>query len=217
MINPINELINFLFPILCISCNKQNEILCAKCTSQLNKLPNPSLQTHCSFFSYKDIIIKKAIWRLKYKNDKAIAQTLGSLLYDSLLEEIAEKIQFGVIKIPLLIPIPLTKKRRKKRGYNQCERLCEGIKSRDTENLFNYNKDTLLKIKDTAIQSKISQKQERLKNIKNCFSVKNKNIIYKKDIILIDDILTTGATLNEAKKVLLKAGARSVLMVTVAH
>ena len=211
--------IHFLFPQHCLSCRKPDTPFCTQCISKIKKctISSSSAQTHTSLFSYKDTSIKKAIWRLKYKNDTQIAIVLGNILYDSLLEDISDKMLLSEIISPVLIPIPITKNRRKTRGYNQTERLCKAIIKQDTEKLFLYQANTLLKTKDTKVQSKITNKKERIKNIKNCFSINNPGKIKGKDIILIDDILTTGATLNEAKKVILKNGARSVWTYTLAH
>ncbi|KKS56700.1 MAG: Competence protein F, partial [Candidatus Nomurabacteria bacterium GW2011_GWF1_42_40] len=78
-------------------------------------------------------------------------------------------------------------------------------------------KDILIKPKDTKHQAHIENRSERLKNIIGSFTVKNSEIIKGRNIILIDDILTTGATLSEARKVLKRAGARKVIAFTVAH
>ena len=82
-------------------------------------------------------------------------------------------------------------------------------------------KNILIKIKDTEHQARIKNRNERIKNMTGTFAIKdlekNKKLIMKKNIILIDDILTTGATLSEARKVLRQAGARKVIAFTVAH
>jgi len=78
-------------------------------------------------------------------------------------------------------------------------------------------KDTLIKPKDTKHQAHIENRSERLKNIIGSFAVKNPEAIKGKNIILIDDILTTGATLTEARKILKYSGARKVVAFTVAH
>jgi predicted amidophosphoribosyltransferase len=78
-------------------------------------------------------------------------------------------------------------------------------------------KNVLVKIEDTEHQARIKDRNVRLKNLAGTFAVKNPELIAKKNIILIDDVTTTGATLNEARRTLKKSGARKVIAFTVAH
>lgn len=153
---------------------------------------------------------------LKYRNKKGIADVLAKAAYDRLLEELSDLAVFENFNNPILIPIPLYKKRLKKRGYNQAELLAREITKR-SDNVFALATNVLHKIRETKSQVEIRDKKERLKNLRGAFAVKNPETIHGRNIILIDDVTTTGTTLNEAKKVLEKAGARKVIGVTVAH
>ena len=83
--------------------------------------------------------------------------------------------------------------------------------------MFSFLNNVLIKPQETEHQARIHNRSARLKNIVGSFSVKNEELIKNKNIILIDDITTTGATLTEAKKVLKHAGARKIIAFTVAH
>src|SRR3989344_6085699 len=129
-----------------------------------------------------------------------------------------------VIIIPynaILIPIPLSSKRYRERGYNQAELLCENLVKLDENVNFKLEKNILIKQIDTKHQAHILNRSERLKNIVGSFTIlytgKNIGLIKNKNIILIDDITTTGATLTEARKVFKQAGARKIIAFTVAH
>ena len=115
--------------------------------------------------------------------------------------------------VDLIIPVPLSYQRLFKRRYNQ-----SAVLASELSKLTNIPTDFLVlkKIKHTKSQSSLSEK-ERLKNLKNAFAVAKADKIKDKRILLVDDIMTTGATLSECAKVLLKAGAKSVDTLTVAR
>ena len=113
----------------------------------------------------------------------------------------------------VIIPIPLSPKRLRQRGYNQSELIGHFLSDRLSVRM---KADILIKIKDTPSQVEIKDRKERLKNLQGAFAVKNPEEIKDKIVILVDDIITTGATLNEAKKVLKQAGAGKVFGVAAA-
>src|SRR3989338_7761770 len=124
-----NTILDFIFPRYCINCNKNDTFLCQEC---LNKIPisQEILNNNIyAIFDYQNIIIKKAIWMLKYKNKKEIAKILAPIIYERLLEELSEKISLNNFINPLLIPIPLSKKRLRIRSFNQSELLCKELKN----------------------------------------------------------------------------------------
>jgi competence protein ComFC len=121
---------------------------------------------------------------------------------------------------PILIPIPLSKERFRERTYNQTELICEELIRLDTSpkpNRLTLLKSTLIKKIDTPHQAQIHDRSHRLKNVVGSFALKNTDTMNGRNIILIDDITTTGATLSEARKVLKKAGAKKIIAFTVAH
>ena len=112
----------------------------------------------------------------------------------------------------IIIPVPMHKIKKLERGYNQTEILSEDL----AKNLnVLYNKNILVKVVNNKRQSSLSEK-ERHKNIKNVFKIKNSDKIKNKKIILVDDICTTSATLEECSKVLKVAGAKEILALVIA-
>lgn len=169
-----------------------------------------------SCFSYRDPLIRQAIWELKYRGNKKVATLLATILHDELLAFLEEYAPLTNFEGPLLIPIPLSKKRERERGFNQCRLLVDEIMRLDGGANFTLSL-ALTKIKDTASQTKAENRESRMKNLKNCFAVKDPMLVARRNIILIDDVATTGATLEEARRTLRGAGARKVIAFTVAH
>ncbi|MDO8659225.1 MAG: phosphoribosyltransferase family protein, partial [Candidatus Parcubacteria bacterium] len=152
------------------------------------------------------------------------AKIFAEILYEKIIEELSDLIVMENFRNIILIPIPLSKKRYRERGYNQAELICrELIKINNLRHGVDMKleKDILIKPKETEHQARIENRRERLKNIIGSFAIKNEKLslskIKNKNIILIDDITTTGATLNEARKVLKQNGARKIIAFTVAH
>ncbi|MEI8339194.1 MAG: phosphoribosyltransferase family protein [bacterium] len=168
-------------------------------------------------FSYQNEMIKTAVWEIKYRGHRELAKKFGGLIYDHLLEQVAEDAVFSNFKKPLIVPIPITSKRRRERGFNQTERLAEAIIEKDQNTNFEYLKDCLVKIKETPSQARSTSRSERLRNLANSFEAKDPEKIRGRNIILLDDVITTGATMSEARKTLLGAGAKKVLCVSLAH
>lgn len=212
-----NKILDFLFPMHCISCNQKDTHLCFRCASQIPLAENDPESGIISIFNYKNPIIKKALWMLKYGNKKDMAVNLAAVAHDVLLEELADLAVAKNFTHPLLIPIPLSEKRIKERGYNQSELLAEALIQKDGSHSFALANDVLYKIKDTKNQAEIKDRKDRMTNLKDCFAVKNEIEIKNRNIILIDDVTTTGATLKEARKVLKRAGAKKILSLTIAH
>jgi competence protein ComFC len=215
--NIVHSLLNFLFPHHCLSCRKEGVIVCENCLSTIPRehvTPIPDILT---VFEYRHPLMKKLVWNLKYSNKRDIATILAVPLYDELLAEVSERKLFSGFTNPILIPIPLSASGMKKRGYNQSALVVKALVELDKERTFSAHLTCLRKTKETINQAKIKNRKKRLANMKGAFSVKEKDQIRGRNIILIDDITTTGATINEAKKVLLKAGAREVIGFTLAH
>ena len=169
-----------------------------------------------SCFDYHTPIIRQAVWEIKYRGNPKIASLLGQILYEEIISELAEKAIFEKFDNPLLIPIPLSAKRLRDRGFNQSELLAKEIIRNDSQKILELDTKSFLKIKDTSPQTKISR-EKRLKNLADCFQVAEPKAIVNRNIILLDDVCTTGATLKEARRMLEASGAKSVLAFTVAH
>lgn len=156
-----------------------------------------------SLFSYKDPLVKELIWQIKYKKNHHALECAAF----ALLKKIHEP--------TLLIPIPITKKRRKDRGYNQCEMIIDEILRQDRTGKFTKNFNLLIRNKDIEKQA-FKNREERLSDIKDVFMIKD--VVDKNQrIIIVDDVSTTGSTLKEARDGLLKAGYMNVECLTIAH
>lgn len=221
LVNIYNFIVNILFPLECIGCKRKNFYLCEEC---IDKIPEPNhekLDNIVACFDYQHPLIKKAIWDLKYYNKKLAGFMLGKQLGGYMQEEISELRQIHNGQKFIIIPVPLTKERRRERGYNQAEYISRAFTESFSVNIFELHTDIVIKNKDTGHQARIHNKKIRLKNMIGAFSL-NKNIdlnIYVKNriIFVVDDVTTTGATLFEIIKILKKAGAKEVYGIAVAH
>jgi ComF family protein len=212
---------DFLFPQKCLACGKEGFAFCGTCRGQIPLETSPICDDVISVWSYDDPMLQKALWHLKYRGKKELARDLAESMYDKIIEPIAENDLFAdpcgiMIEKYLVVPIPLHKKRRKERGYNQSELLARELVRLDLS-LFSLENKVLMKTKETRSQVCVKNRAERLRNIRGSFCVRNAEKIKGKNILVVDDVTTTGATLAEAKKVLQKSGAKSVMCVTLAH
>lgn len=215
-------ILDLLFPKFCFLCKREGSYLCRDClatfeisgfhqkhkTQYLSDLYYPS--------NYQNHFIKKLIQNFKYEPFiKELAQPLSSLIIEhfQLMENQPNFKDF------ILVPIPLDKKRLKWRGFNQAEEIAKELSKFFKIPLFN---NILIKIKGTLPQVDLSEK-ERRENVKNNFLVKNKNLIQNKKILLIDDVYTTGSTMEECARVLKQPtedgcpGAKEIIGIVVAR
>jgi len=216
----LNTILDIVFPVKCILCQKRGSDLCLECLRDAPGALRESAKWIFPIFDYRYPAIKKALWLLKYKGKHRLAMVFAEIIYEKILEELSELSIMENFTNVIVIPIPLSPKRYRERGFNQAELICNEIvkidKLRSGIDL-KLVKNVLIKPKETDHQAQIKDRSARLKNITGSFAIKNIELIKNKNIILIDDILTTGATLNEARKVLRQAGARKVIAFTVAH
>lgn len=213
----LSTIFDLIFPRFCLSCGKRGEDLCLSCLAS-----SPQAERECSkwiypMHEYRHPPIKKAVWLLKYKGKRPIAQVFGEVMYGRILEELADLRVMENFREPVLMPIPLSPRRYRERGFNQALLICKRLMELDQGKNFVLEKNILVKPKDSVHQARIENRTERLKNIVGSFAVINAEKIKGRNIILIDDVITTGATLSEAKKVLRDAGARKVVAFTLAH
>ena len=216
----LNTILDIVFPVKCISCGKKGSDLCLNCLSLSPPALRESARWIFPLYDYRHPVIKKALWLLKYSGKKRLANVFAEIIYEKILEELSELSVMENFREPLLVPIPLSRKRHRERGFNQAELICrELIKINNPQRGMDLKleKNILIRVRDSEHQARIRDRRERLKNMVGSFTVKNKGLVKNKNIILIDDVTTTGATLNEAKKTLKEAGARKVIAFTVAH
>lgn len=213
-----DELDNSAYHNVCRTCNeKLPKIIspCLKCGSPLSldssgvcktcKTNNYEFTQARSVFSYTDEIVD-IIHKLKYKDKPRLSKTLALFLVDVYST-------WGIFP-DIVTFVPMTKEKEKIRGYNQSELL-----AKEFAKIVNLPIMPLCKKKrDTDSQTSLTHK-ERCANVIDCFSFDNhfKNKVKNKTILIIDDVITTGATTNEISKVLLKHGVKDCYVLSVAH
>jgi len=208
-------LLDLILPKFCFGCKKENTYLCEDCLATIEifkehkKFNHKILDDLFSATDYKHPILKKMIFSFKYEPfAKEIGKDLANLLKIHFLL-LNKKFDFSDF---LFLPIPLSKKRLRWRGFNQAEELAKELAAFFGAKILNK---VLIKEKETKPQVTLPEK-ERKENLKGVFKVKNPELIFNKKIVLVDDVFTTGATLFEAGKVLKEAGAKKVVGMVVA-
>ena len=152
--------------------------------------------------------MKEAIHQFKFSRKFGLGKPLAHLL----LEQLDGKIEYSAYHA--VLPVPLHHSRSKQRGYNQAEILARIVATAHRLTLMTNN---LIRVRRTAAQWQFSNKHERLENVKNAFQIRFPERIRDKHLLLIDDIFTTGSTVNECAKTLKRAGAASVVVLTVSR
>jgi competence protein ComFC len=206
----INYLFNLLFPTECISCGISGPDLCAQCIKDFG-WPKPrkkNVRWITSLWTYRDGRVEKIMRHIKNMPNERAVEIIANLFAERILNRPTDSDQW------IIIPIPISNKRFRERGYNQSLLLARPIAER--LDIF-LETTSLVKIRQTKKQGTSKSKEERLENVRGAFGVKFPERILRKKILLIDDITTTGSTLAEARKALLLAGATKVLALTVAN
>lgn len=235
-INKIKEFfLDLIFPRVCLVCAQEGFYLCNNCLEKIpltNKFVCPGCKKISLYgrtckkckrkialdgliyaSSYQNFSIREAIRLLKYEYVKELSKELAKVLIKMIKNSHFLTNNFSEpISLFLVVPIPLHHKKYLFRGFNQAELIAEVI-SKEFD--LNLKTDLLIKKKNTPSQTDLKEK-ERLINLKDAFKIINKKEVKGKIIFLIDDVATTGATLNEAARVLKKSGAKEVWGMTVA-
>lgn len=202
-------LIEYIFTVRCPYCGcaiSRNHYACEKCLAQFPYPPEISYAIggyKCvSPFRYTDIF-KKAVINFKFYGKASMAKELSFPMATAIKNIYADK------NIDIVTCVPSHKSTLKKRGYNQAQRLAIEC----AERLGITYKDTLLKTKKNLPQHSISS-AKRGDNVKGVYKICNKDLVQGKTILIIDDIITTGNTLGECSKILIKNGCKEVLCAT---
>ncbi len=169
-----------------------------------------------ALFQYRDKKAQKAIWAIKYSANRIIAKKFSKLLYEFIIEDVSDEISFNNFSKPIILPVPASKSSLKERGYNQCEMITRNIFDMDIEKNFDFCFDAIKKVRETGRQSKSKSREIRLKNLQGSMMADSKKV-FGRNIILIDDVITTGATMKEAVRSLKEAGAKKVIGFALAH
>lgn len=214
------ELIGLLFPNLCGGCGASiyhgESFLCSKCLYAIpytdyhlypdNKVAKqfwgriPLNAAMALLYFKKGGKVQNIIHNLKYKNQTGLGIKLGKLIGDRLNSAP------DYMDIDLIIPVPLHKKRERSRGYNQSELIARGISA--VLNI-SVNSNTLIRTITTDTQTK-KGRYMRFENMRTVFSVKNSEILAGKHILLVDDVITTGATIEACALELHKCGIKKL-------
>ena len=206
----LSSLLDIIFPKVCISCNREEGThLCEDCLAiiSLNTATLPELLWATS---YQEPLVRNAISSLKYPPFlKDLALPLASLIIAHLA--LLDKPQnfTGMI----LCPIPLHKRKLKWRGFNQAQEIAKHLSQALSIPLYS---DILLKTKNTTPQIELQGIERRI-NMLDVFEIQRPELVQNKNILLVDDVYTTGATMREAQKVLQQAGAKKVTALVVAR
>ncbi len=200
----ISSLGSLLFPSYCYHCHKEGESFCEDCLDARKRAVDTPAPYITSVYSFKDPVIKKAIHAVKYFHRKDLISPLTKRLVD--------EIKMRALTTYVLVPIPMPTMRQYIRGYNHTEAMARVI-AKHTNLPVQINILTRAESKKRQVTTR--SRNERLKNQHNAFKVSTD--VRGLHIILIDDVTTTGATLLEARRVLLKEGATHVEAFTIAH
>lgn len=212
-----NWVLDVLFPENCLGCHKKGIILCNKCIPTIRSAERETSSGIMAAYDYRDPLIKKAIWNLKYYKRRHLGKKLGEMLYEEFLEEVSDIRTLAKGQSIYIVPVPLSRTRRKMRGYNQAEVIARGFCEYGEKGVFKLQSDIILKKVDTLPQARITNRVTRLRNIHNAFKITNPDLIRGKIIIIIDDVTTTGGTITEIIKLLKSSGAKKVIGFAVAH
>ncbi len=207
------KILNLIYPQTCGICGKiATNSLCKKCEIELKKqeesqiignnkeeIENKNFDELIYMFKYEGQI-RKLILDYKFNEKSYIYLTFVNFLLKN--KKIFEKIK----NYDTIIPVPISKKRNKTRGYNQSLLIAKEIAQQTNLELVN---NCLIKTKNIIEQSKLN-KEDRTKNIQGVYELKNKKMIENKKILLIDDIYTTGSTVNECSKILRKGNPSKI-------
>lgn len=230
----LDFVLNFLFPPSCIICGKLDKhYICKHCERRFekyrkyNEIDNKEILKNklnvennkksyvidyqrfywdrlVYVFEYKGLV-RKTILDYKFNSKPYLS---NFFTYEILkCKKVYEIMQF----CDIMIPVPMDKKKRYERGYNQTELITKILSKKSGLK----EENVLLKVKHTKTQSLLTTK-ERKQNIENAFCIKNPELVKNKNIVLFDDIYTTGATVNEISKLLKEAEAKTVIVLVIA-
>ena len=230
-----SQILNYIYPPRCISCSElmqETGRFCGACWAQLNFITKPYCRICCFEFSFdpgegNDICLKcsttppsynlarstlrfdenskKLIHALKYYDSYFIASNFSKIIVN-MHKDI-------MLNVDFVIPVPMHKWKRLFRLYNQSQVLASALAKEANVKML---PDVLMKIKHTKSQTGLSKKQ-RQENLKGSIAVVKKDVIKGKKVILVDDVMTTGSTVDLCAATLKKAGAKEVVVVCVAR
>ena len=225
--NILTDALHLFYPHICTGCGSdlinKNNLLCINCIDELPHTDfalhenNPIEKifigrlkfkaAHSEFYFSKGQLLQHLIHLLKYKNNKEIGHWLGEQLGNSLLQND----RFS--NIDYLVPLPLYADKEFKRGYNQAEIICNGIHAATQIPVMTGN---VIRQRPTETQTR-KHRAERWQNVDGSFSIQNPAALTGKNVLVVDDVITTGATLEACGRLILRIPDTTVSFAALAH
>jgi ComF family protein len=220
------DFVSLLYPRYCFACReglvKGEETICSKCMLELPRTHYhldsdnalfrrlngriPLTSAFAFFLFRKGGNVQHLLHALKYNNHPEIGETIGEA-YGQELQQAGYDQKFN-----LIVPVPLHASRKRKRGYNQSEKFASGL----SKSLNTPFSDALLRTTKTETQTR-KTKLKRWQNVSEVFRVREPDQIINQDILLVDDVITTGATIEACAQVLLTEGCSSISIASIAY
>ena len=225
--------LNLFFPLFCVICGRPLELdnrvfLCSGCLAQVRRIHDsacekcgrPDCAGLCQECRKTDLyytiaraagiydgVLRECIHKLKYGGELYLAKTLVSFMVDTLREFPA------LAECDLIVPVPLHRVRERERGFNQAYLLAKGISNVLKIDISCGN---LRRIREKTPQTDLPRSL-RLSNVREIFGVRDSSEFEGKELLLVDDVFTTGSTVNECSKTLIEAGAGKISILTAAR
>lgn len=211
-------IISILFPVRCIGCGVFDTWLCDLCADRITQSENRAtlLQFHryvirtYTVTDYHEPLVKEMISALKFKFAYTLSDRMGEMMALKITEA---KKYFPNLAFDFIIPVPLAPRRERWRGFNQSALLARSC----AQHIAGVVDESIIhRVRVTHPQTMLSITNRR-KNVRDAFKVDSKKDLFGKRILLIDDVVTTGATVNECAKILVRAGVTEVWVLAFAH
>ena len=212
--NFINSALDYFFPPICGMCGEINEnYICNNCYENIKKIKkcvineynNRNFSKHLYIFRYEGIIRNKII-EYKFEDKGYLYKMFAKIILSD------KKTCNFIKKYDVIIPVPISKKRKKKRGYNQSELVANELAQKLNQDIWT---DIIIKKKDNKPQSELN-KLERIKNVEDIYEINKPIEVKNKKVLLLDDINTTGSTVNEIARKLKQNQTQEIGVITLA-
>lgn len=210
--NFINSALDYFFPPICGMCGEINEnYICNNCYENIKKIKkcvineynNRNFSKHLYIFKYEGIIRNKII-EYKFEDKGYLYKMFAKIILSD------KKTCNFIKKYDVIIPVPISKKRKKKRGYNQSELVANELAQKLNQDIWT---DIIIKKKDNKPQSELN-KLERIKNVEDIYEINKPIEVKNKKVLLLDDIYTTGSTVNEIARKLKQNQTQEIGVIT---
>lgn len=212
--NFINSALDYFFPPICGMRGEINEnYICNNCYENIKKIKkcvineynNRNFSKHLYIFRYEGIIRNKII-EYKFEDKGYLYKMFAKIILSD------KKTCNFIKKYDVIIPVPISKKRKKKRGYNQSELVANELAQKLNQDIWT---DIIIKKKDNKPQSELN-KLERIKNVEDIYEINKPIEVKNKKVLLLDDIYTTGSTVNEIARKLKQNQTQEIGVITLA-